>query len=195
IALAWAKLQTDTARALAVVVGVLAAVFFLQIARNPRVFERALTLTILVGVLVVSPLYLDQYQNQVLGLVGLHILLGLGLNVVVGYAGLLDLGYAAFFAIGAYAYAFLSAPRFTGNVEMRASLSASTVTALVVVPLVVIVGVTLWRRRQPARAQGGSPARYPRALSGAILVASVVITLLALRLLDGTAFMELFHDF
>ena len=52
------------------------------------------------AILLILPLYLDQYQNDVLTLVGISVLLGLGLNIVVGYAGLLDLGYVAFFALG-----------------------------------------------------------------------------------------------
>ena len=56
------------------------------------------------------PFVLDQFQNSVMGLVFIFVMMGLGLNIVVGYAGLLDLGYVAFFAIGAYTYAFLSAP-------------------------------------------------------------------------------------
>jgi branched-chain amino acid transport system permease protein len=50
-----------------------------------------------------------QFVADVLGTVGLYILLGLGLNIVVGYAGLLDLGYVAFFAVGAYTVALLTA--------------------------------------------------------------------------------------
>ena len=61
------------------------------------------------GVLMM-PFVLDQFQNSVMGLVFIYVMMGLGLNIVVGYAGLLDLGYVAFFAIGAYTYAFLSAP-------------------------------------------------------------------------------------
>ena len=65
----------------------------------------------LLGLGVLSlPFILDQFQNSVMGLVFIFVMMGLGLNIVVGYAGLLDLGYVAFFAIGAYTYAFLSAP-------------------------------------------------------------------------------------
>ena len=61
------------------------------------------------GVLAM-PFVLDQFQNSVMGIVFIFVMMGLGLNIVVGYAGLLDLGYVAFFAIGAYTYAFVSAP-------------------------------------------------------------------------------------
>ena len=63
-------------------------------------------------VLLVAPLFLGTYWNQVLGSVGIYILLGLGLNVVVGFAGLLDIGYVAFFAIGAYTLGMLNSPHF-----------------------------------------------------------------------------------
>ncbi len=72
--------------------------------------ERRIVAVLLgLGVLTL-PFILDQFQNSVMGLVFIFVMMGLGLNIVVGYAGLLDLGYVAFFAIGAYAYAFLSAP-------------------------------------------------------------------------------------
>ncbi len=69
------------------------------------------TVAVLLGLGVLAmPFILDQFQNSVMGLVFIFVMMGLGLNIVVGYAGLLDLGYVAFFAIGAYTYAFLSAP-------------------------------------------------------------------------------------
>ena len=60
--------------------------------------------------LVVIPQVAGLYWNQVLGSIGIYLLMGLGLNIVVGYAGLLDLGYVAFFAIGAYTMAILTSP-------------------------------------------------------------------------------------
>jgi branched-chain amino acid transport system permease protein len=64
------------------------------------------------GALLVVPPFLGTYWNQVLGSVGIYVLMGLGLNVVVGFAGLLDIGYVAFFAIGAYALGILNSPHF-----------------------------------------------------------------------------------
>jgi branched-chain amino acid transport system permease protein len=64
------------------------------------------------GALLVVPPFLGTYWNQVLGSVGIYILMGLGLNVVVGLAGLLDIGYVAFFAIGAYTLGMLNSPHF-----------------------------------------------------------------------------------
>lgn len=62
--------------------------------------------------LFLAPIFIGVYWNQVLGSIGLYVLLGLGLNIVVGFAGLLDLGYVGFFAIGAYTIAVLTAPGF-----------------------------------------------------------------------------------
>jgi len=66
---------------------------------------------VLLGVLLlILPNILGSFLSEVVGTVGLYVLLGLGLNIVVGYAGLLDLGYVAFFAVGAYAAAILTSP-------------------------------------------------------------------------------------
>jgi branched-chain amino acid transport system permease protein len=74
-----------------------------------RLFN-ATSLMLLAVVLAVLPLLIGSTLSQVLGLVGVYLLMGLGLNIVVGYAGLLDLGYVAFFATGAYVTAL-----FTGS--------------------------------------------------------------------------------
>jgi branched-chain amino acid transport system permease protein len=60
--------------------------------------------------LLILPQIAGRFISDVLGTIGIYILLGLGLNIVVGFAGLLDLGYVAFFAIGAYATAILTSP-------------------------------------------------------------------------------------
>jgi branched-chain amino acid transport system permease protein len=60
--------------------------------------------------LLLLPQIVGQRLSEVVGTVGIYILLGLGLNIVVGFAGLLDLGYVAFFAVGAYVTAILTSP-------------------------------------------------------------------------------------
>jgi branched-chain amino acid transport system permease protein len=67
-----------------------------------------LGLAALLATLAVFPVLVGPVLSQILGTVGIYLLLGLGLNIVVGYAGLLDLGYVAFFATGAYATALLT---------------------------------------------------------------------------------------
>jgi branched-chain amino acid transport system permease protein len=58
--------------------------------------------------LLILPLFLNNYYIDTLGLAALYAILAIGLNVTVGQTGLLDLGYAAFYGIGAYLYALLS---------------------------------------------------------------------------------------
>jgi branched-chain amino acid transport system permease protein len=151
-------------------------------------------------VLLLMPLYLDQYQNQVLTLVGIYILLGVGLNIVVGYAGLLDLGYVAFFALGAYSYAFLSSQqlatgtdtlRFKGNVETVTRLAGWMVITVVVTLIVAYVGVRLWRQRGGVAAQSEGehvlidfPPLPARNVTALITIAAILISAIAAMILD-----------
>jgi branched-chain amino acid transport system permease protein len=59
-------------------------------------------------ILIMLPLFLNDYYRDIMTLTCMYIVLALGLNIVVGQAGLLNLGYVAFYAIGAYTYAILS---------------------------------------------------------------------------------------
>ena len=97
-----------TIRLLAAMVTIGSGIFALRAAR-PGLEQRVLGLLLLAGIAYL-PFTLDQFQNSVMGIVFIFVMIGLGLNIVVGFAGLLDLGYVAFFAIGAYVYAFLAAP-------------------------------------------------------------------------------------
>ncbi len=62
------------------------------------------------ALLLLLPQIVGQRLSEVVGTVGIYILLWLGLNIVVGFAGLLDRGYVAFFAVGAYTTAVLTSP-------------------------------------------------------------------------------------
>jgi len=177
-------------------------------ARGRTPLRKLLATNILLTTLVIAPLYLDKYQQSVLLLVGINVLLGLGLNIVVGYAGLLDLGYVAFFAIGAYVYAFLSSNqdvrnagqvvglKYGTNDLVVENLAASMLIALVVVPIVITIGLRWWRGRAPLPTNGGSPLRErPKWLSYALVIGSVIVTLIVIALLRGTSFYETFADF
>ena len=83
-----------------------------MIERLQTFFTDKLYLGILVFATLLLPVFVGNYWTQVLGDIGIYIMLGIGLNVVVGFAGLLDLGYVAFYAIGAYGYALLASPHF-----------------------------------------------------------------------------------
>jgi len=84
----------------------------------------------LIGIfLLVLPQIVGTFLSEVLGTVGLFILLGLGLNIVVGYAGLLDLGYVAFYAVGAYTVAVLTSTVLSTQLDLWTAL-----------PFVVVIG-------------------------------------------------------
>jgi branched-chain amino acid transport system permease protein len=114
-----------------------------RVAQLPPARRRALNvsrLVLLAVVLALLPRFVGSTLSQVLGQIGIYLLMGLGLNIVVGYAGLLDLGYVAFFATGAYLTAL-----FTGA-HLVTSLGAVASPDFVLhldfyaaVPLVVLV--------------------------------------------------------
>jgi branched-chain amino acid transport system permease protein len=114
-----------------------------RVERLPREGRRAVNWTgllLLAVLLAVFPRLVGSTISQVLGSVGIYLLMGLGLNIVVGYAGLLDLGYVAFFAAGAYLTAL-----FTGS-HLVTSLGETASPAFVVnldfyaaLPLVILV--------------------------------------------------------
>jgi branched-chain amino acid transport system permease protein len=113
-----------------------------RIAALPPARQRVLNvsrLLLIAVVLALLPRLIGSTLSQVLGQIGIYLLMGLGLNIVVGYAGLLDLGYVAFFAAGAYLTAL-----FTGA-HLVTSLGAVASPALVLhlnfyaaVPLVIL---------------------------------------------------------
>lgn len=81
--------------------------------------------------LIIAPQFIGVYWNQVLGSIGLFVLLGLGLNIVVGFAGLLDLGYVGFYAIGAYVIAVFTSPNFPFHWGFWLALPLAMVAAAV----------------------------------------------------------------
>jgi len=87
-----------------------------------RVFDVS-RLLLLAVVLAVVPRLLGSALSEVLGEIGVYLLMGLGLNIVVGYAGLLDLGYVAFFATGAYLTALFTGAHLVTSLGAVASPS------------------------------------------------------------------------
>jgi branched-chain amino acid transport system permease protein len=89
--------------------------------------------------LAVLPLLLGTNLSNVLGNVGIFVLMGLGLNIVVGYAGLLDLGYVAFFAVGAYMTALFTGAHVVTSLGVTANPSFSLhLSFYAAVPLVIL---------------------------------------------------------
>jgi branched-chain amino acid transport system permease protein len=99
---------------------------------------------VVLGLLAVLPALVGENLSQVLGTVGLYVLLGLGLNIVVGYAGLLDLGYVAFFAVGAYAMALLTGAHVVTSLGAVANPTFSLhLDFYAAIPLVVLVAAAV----------------------------------------------------
>lgn len=176
--------------------------------RRPGRFESQFAIATSLTVLMILPLYLDQYQTDVMTLVGINIMLGLGLNIVVGYAGLLDLGYVAFFALGAYTYAFLSSNqmvfdsnnqpiglKFAGNDEAVVRAAGWLTITLFVASAVIAAGLWRWRRVQAERAKAAMARRpligvAPRPSTGVsvlLVVLAVGTSALVALLLDGSS--------
>lgn len=65
-------------------------------------------LIVLLGISILLPLPLNDYQRAVLWQTGIFAIVGLSLNIIVGYAGMFQLGHAAFYALGAYTVAILN---------------------------------------------------------------------------------------
>ncbi len=183
--------------------------------RNPLQFETQLAGSLALLLIFLMPLYLDQYQIDVMTLVGIYILLGLGLNIVVGYAGLLDLGYVAFFALGAYTYAFLSSNqenysdsgdalglKFAGNDETVVRMAAWMVVTVIVTLIVVSVGLYLWRRRQLMAGTDATsrprltnvPPRPGNGVTLLLIAIAVGVSLIVAALIDGTALYDRFFN-
>jgi branched-chain amino acid transport system permease protein len=110
---------------------------------------------VLAAILVFLPPLVGPVVSNILGKVGIFLLLGLGLNIVVGYAGLLDLGYVAFFSVGAYTMAILSGgqrltfkgyqpPAFGANLSFYEALPIVVVVAALIG---VMIGAPVLRLR------------------------------------------------
>ena len=111
-----------------------------QLPPQRRKLLNGTSLIVLAVILAVLPALIGSTLSQVLGTVGIYLLMGLGLNIVVGYAGLLDLGYVAFFATGAYMTAlFTGANRVTSIGDLVAPAFVLHLNFYLAVPFVIIV--------------------------------------------------------
>jgi branched-chain amino acid transport system permease protein len=102
--------------------------------------KKLITFLIVAALLLVVPLFAQQFGNgpvRIIDLALLYVLLALGLNIVVGYAGLLDLGYVAFYAVGSYMFALMASPHLSENFEaFRAAFPNGVHSPLwIVIPL------------------------------------------------------------
>jgi branched-chain amino acid transport system permease protein len=114
-----------------------------ELPAQQRKVLRTWSLVVLIALLVLLPQIVGRFNSNVLGTVGLYVLLGLGLNIVVGYAGLLDLGYVAFFAVGAYATGIFTSPASFLVAGEAGSAQPGFTNFWVALPLVVVVAVVI----------------------------------------------------
>lgn len=121
-----------------------------------RGWRRTALVTIAVVLAAALPQLAGSIVSEIMGTVGVFLLLALGLNIVTGYAGMLHLGFSAFFLIGAYAVALLTganlvtafglvAPRFSADLNFYLALVlvvaiGAAVGALVAAPVLRLRG-------------------------------------------------------
>ena len=102
-----------------------------------------ITILALIG-MAMLPWIVNDFVSDVLGFVGLYILLGLGLNIVVGFAGLLDLGYVAFYAVGAYSVAILTArSSYLVDGSVTAPAAGGWTNFWIAVPITIVIAVII----------------------------------------------------
>ena len=143
-----------------IVYGLVAGSTYLWATRGDRVRARAEALPpdrqrvaklavygLLIGVLLLLPQIVGQRLSEVLGTIGLYVLLGLGLNIVVGFAGLLDLGYVAFYAVGAYTTAVLTSPASPAFSPELSFWTALPIVIIVAALVGLFVGAPVLRLR------------------------------------------------
>ncbi len=97
--------------------------------------------------LLVLPFIVGRRSSEILGTIGLYVMLGLGLNIVVGFAGLLDLGYVAFYAVGAYGVAMLTSPASPAVNPEISFWAALPIIILVTAVVGLFVGAPVLRLR------------------------------------------------
>jgi branched-chain amino acid transport system permease protein len=98
---------------------------------------------VLAAILIFLPPLVGPVVSNILGKVGIFLLLGLGLNIVVGYAGLLDLGYVAFFSVGAYTMAILSGGQRLTFMGYQPPAFGANLSFYEALPIVVVVAALI----------------------------------------------------
>ncbi|HTG46522.1 MAG TPA: branched-chain amino acid ABC transporter permease [Actinomycetota bacterium] len=99
---------------------------------------RTAEVIVLVVILLLLPFVAGTILSQILGSVGIYVLMGLGLNIVVGYAGLLDLGYVAFFAVGAYITGVLTGGLLITTLGLKAPAFHGGLSFFIALPIVIL---------------------------------------------------------
>ena len=109
--------------------------------------RRKVSIGLLIVGLLILPQVVGSFPSEIIGVVGLYVLLGLGLNIVVGYAGMLDLGYVAFYAIGAYSVGILTSPASPGFAPEMSFWLALPIVLVITTIGGIIIGAPVLRLR------------------------------------------------
>lgn len=168
-------------------VAVIMLIYYFTSVRYPENFETAFTNVLIAGAILLTPLYLNEYQSFVFTNVAIWTMFGLGLNIVVGYAGLLDLGYIAFFAIGAYTFALVTPENTRARIDLAQlnHVGWTIFSAILLIPAFMLGASYLLRSSQREQRMLGrvkqraplwdqAPAWY---FSPILIVIAIVITL------------------
>ena len=102
-----------------------------------------LVVLLFVGLQLLSQNVLSTYQNKVLLLVGINIILAVSLNVATGYLGQLPLGHAGFMAVGAYTSALFT--KYSTLPEPVAFAAGLILGALMACLFGVLIGIPALR--------------------------------------------------
>jgi branched-chain amino acid transport system permease protein len=120
---------------------------FRQLPSRQQQLAKIAAFIVIAIILLVLPQIVGRRSAEILGTIGLYVLLGLGLNIVVGFAGLLDLGYVAFFAVGAYATAMLTSPASPAVNPELSFWAALPIVILIVAIIGLFIGAPVLRLR------------------------------------------------
>lgn len=107
-----------------------------------RATRTVLLLALALG-LIVLPQLAGTIVSEILGSVGVYVLLALGLNIVTGYAGMLHLGFGAFFLIGAYSAALLTGANLVTAFGLVAPEFSAHLNFYVALPIVIAIGAVV----------------------------------------------------
>ncbi len=80
----------------------LALAFFVLVLFVPRRYRRVAGLTVSAAFIIITPLFMPKFQNDLFGDFAVYIMAAISLNMLIGMSGQISLGHGALMAIGAY---------------------------------------------------------------------------------------------
>ncbi len=79
-----------------------ALIFFVVVLFVPRRFRRVSGLAVSAAFIIITPLLMPKFQNDLFGDFAVYIMAAISLNMLIGMSGQISLGHGALMAIGAY---------------------------------------------------------------------------------------------